>query len=98
MNARQKAKYYKRKYEELANMPLPKFKVENVPVDTLRSVREVPDVDIYGFDNIKQYIKNCMVRELTDHIDKYIIWTTYHLEHRGSCRFEAELSVVRRQG
>lgn len=96
MNARQKAKYYKRKYEELANMPLPIVKIENAPVETLRSVREVPDVEIFGFDNIEQHIKNCMVRELTEHLDKYIVWTTYHLEHRGSNRFEAELSVVRR--
>lgn len=35
MNARQKAKKYKRMYEELLNSPV-KFKVEEHKIDTLR--------------------------------------------------------------
>ena len=42
MNARQKAKFYKKKYEELANMPYPNVKVESVPVVELVSERIYP--------------------------------------------------------
>ena len=52
MNARQKAKFYKKKYEELANMPYPNVKVESVPVEELCFER------LYPFELVESYMND----------------------------------------
>ena len=79
MNARQKAKFYKKKYEELANMPYPNVKVESVPVVELVSERVYPaelvetiTPDICGFmesDYMRSHAMDDLVPALQDHVN-----------------------------
>ena len=97
MNARQKAKYYRRKYEELANMPLPKPTVTNYKVDTLQFQRLYPEYLIAKDrgDEIKNIITRDLVDYLVSQMDKYVTvktWFEPHLNHYG---FIGAVKVVR---
>lgn len=97
MNARQKAKYYKRKYEELKNMPLPKFTVNNYKVDTLEFQRLYPEALIVNGmeDEIKNIITRDLVNGLVLQMDKYVTVKTYFEPHWNHYRFVGEVKVVR---
>jgi len=97
MNARQKAKYYKRKYEELANMPLPKFTVNNYKVDTLRFQRLYPDALIVNGDENKiiDIITRDLANELVSQMDKYVIVKSCFEPHLNQYKFVGEIKVVR---
>ncbi len=99
MNARQKAKYYKRKCEEFANMPLPEFTVTNYKVDTLRVLRLYPEALIKGNeDRIKAILTRDLVNELVSQMNEYVtvkpIINCFE-PHLNYYRFEGELKVVR---
>ena len=75
MNARQKAKYYKRKYNELKDDPYrPRLEVRNIYTETLKVTKFYPD---YLFGDSQDLIKHELTRELSDKIEKYV-----HLETR----------------
>lgn len=97
MNARQKAKYYKRKYEELANMPLPKFTVTNYKVDTLRFQRLYPEYLIinYNENKIIDIIKRDLANELVSQMDKYAIVESYFEPHLNQYKFVGVVKGVR---
>ena len=97
MNARQKAKYYKRKYEELAKMPLPKFTVINYKIDTLRFQRLYPEALIVKGkeDMLTDIITRDLANELTSQMDKYVTVTTNFEPHINHYRVVGEIRVVR---
>ena len=96
MNARQKAKYYKRKYEELAKMPLPKFTVTNYKVDTLRLQRLYPEALIEkGKENtLTDIIIKDLANELASQIGRYVTVTANFEPHINYYRIVGEIRVV----
>ena len=73
MNARQKAKYYKRKCEQYENMPLPNVTIQNVYTETLKVAKFYPDC---FFNDVIKDNPNLMKHELTialsKEIEKYV--------------------------
>lgn len=96
MNARQKAKYYKRKYEEIAKMPLPKFTVTNYKVDTLRFEKLYPEALISNTNEeyISEKITKDLVFELAGQMDKYVTVKTNFEPHLNHFRVVGEIKVV----
>ena len=97
MNARQKAKYYKRKYEELAKMPLPKSTVINYKIDTLRFQRLYPEALIVkGEENtLTDIITKDLANELASQMGKYVTVTTNFEPHINHYRIVGEIRVIR---
>jgi len=96
MNARQKAKYYKRKYEELAKMPLPKVTVTNYKIDTLRFQRLYPEALIVkGEENkLTDIITKDLANELASQMGKYVTVTANFEPHINHYRIVGEIRVV----
>lgn len=96
MNARQKAKYYKRKYEEIANKPLPKFTVTPYRIDTLRFQRLYPEALIVEGeeDMIKDIVTRDLVNDLVSQMNKYVIVKTCFEPHLNKYRITGEIKVV----
>lgn len=95
MNARQKAKKYKRMYEELLKQPV-NFKVERHKIDTLKFKRHYPTKLIV--QDGSNYFRHCVVKDiaysLAESLDKYI---NYHIEFcpdRNEYCFVGEIKVV----
>ena len=99
MNARQKAKYYKRKYEELAKQPLlPELKVTNYKVDKLRFMRLYPEALINGNEQLLvDTITRDLAYELVRKIDKYVTVRTNFEPHLNQYKVLGELEVVSRE-
>jgi hypothetical protein len=100
MNARQKAKYYRRKYEELANMPLRKLTVTNHKVDSLKFQKSYPE-DLISMSKENE-IKNMVTRDLVDglvsQMDKYVTVKTWFEPCLNHHIFAGEVKVVRTKG
>lgn len=95
MNARQKAKYYKRKYEELANVKIPIFRVEQHKIDTLRFQRLYPEVLIAGREDVvADIISKDVGFEIASQIDKYVTVKTEFEPHLNQFRVVGEVKVV----
>lgn len=75
MNARQKAKRYKKAYEDLLKQPVRQYVVRN-PVDTLHFKKRYPMemVDCFSKEGFERRVKNDMKQELMDKIEPYIDW------------------------
>ena len=95
MNARQKAKYYKRKYERLLNMPV-RFNVVNHKIETIRFERFYPAALIVP--EHKAYVREAVVEDIAyyiaDNIDKYVMYRTDYMPHIDKYRLIGELMVV----
>jgi len=94
MNARQKAKKFKRMYEELLKQPVT-IKVEQHKIDTLRFERRYPKALVMS--NYNSYFQHCMAKDLAEKLDKYI---DYHMEfcpHTNEYRFVGEIKVVEKR-
>lgn len=65
MNARQAAKYYKRKYREFAEMPVPVCKMMPSEVVTLQNQRMLPHPEFVG------QVTKSMCSELADKLIEY---------------------------
>ena len=92
MNARQNAKLYKRKYEELLHMPLPKTRIENRKVDTLRYEKLISEDFI--FDNLKDsgigsYLLREMEDSLREEIRRHYNWHLVHIPEMSMFKFTA---------
>jgi hypothetical protein len=86
MNARQKAKYYKRKYEELQGEPYrPMLEVRNIYTETLKVAKFYPDC---LFVDNPSLIKHELTLALSDEIEKYV-----HLETRQYEGFPSGRSI-----
>lgn len=95
MNARQKAKKYKRMYEELLNKPV-KYKVEQHKIDTLRIKRYYPTKLV--MEEGSSYFRHCVVKDiaysLAQSLDKYINYYTEFCPHANEYCFVGEIKVV----
>lgn len=97
MNARQKAKYYKRKYESLLKEPV-RYKVETHPIDTLRFERYYPKALVMqGDDYIIDVLKRDLANGLVDKLNNYMDYKTEFCPHLNQYRFVGEFQVVRRK-
>lgn len=96
MNARQKAKYYKRKYEELANMPLPKFTVTNYKIDKLRFQRFYPELLIKSEDEqrMTDIITRDLAIEMASQLWKYVTVKSNYEPLLNQYKFIGEVEVV----
>lgn len=97
MNARQKAKKYKRMYEALLRQPV-QFKVEQHKIDTLRFIRFYPKE--LCTPEKSSYLREVIVRDiaqsLADSLDKYIEYDIEFCPHRNMYRVYGEIKVVDR--
>ena len=95
MNARQKAKRYKRMYEELLKQHV-EFKVERYRIDTVRFERRYPTVIITP-DKV-DYLKHCIVKDiaysLAKSLDKYIDYHTEFCPHTNEYCMRGEIKIV----
>lgn len=96
MNARQKAKHYKRMYEEFLHKPL-KLNVINHKVDTLRFSRLYPQSIITSSDEdiTTKILTRDLVNALVYQMDKYVTIKTEFLPNMHQYKFSAEVKVVR---
>lgn len=97
MNARQKAKKYKRMYEQLLNKPV-KYKVEQQKVDTLRFERFYPkELVVQPNDSyFQEVITRDIAKEMVNSLDKYMDYYTEFCPHINKYRFYGEIKFVRR--
>ena len=95
MNARQKAKKYKRMYEVLLNQPV-RFKKEQHKIDTLKFERFYPEALIVRENS--SYVREVIVKDiaqgLASSLDKYIFYHTEFCPHINKYRFYGEIKVV----
>ena len=98
MNARQKAKKYKRMYDELLRQPV-KYTVEQHKIDTVRFERRLPE-SLVTLGN-SDYLRHCIVKDiangLAEHLDKYITCYTEFCPHTNDYRICGEIKVVERK-
>ena len=95
MNARQKAKYYKRKYDELLKQPIP-FTVEQHKIDTIQFERFYPEALIVheNSDLLREIVVRDVAHALADKLDKYIEYRTIYEPHVGGYRFFGKVRVI----
>lgn len=97
MNARQKAKKYKRMYEALLNQPV-RFKVEQHKIDTLRFERFYPEALIIQENS--SYLQEIIVKDiaqgLVSSLDKYIDYNMEFCPHINKYRFYGEIKLIDR--
>lgn len=96
MNARQKAKYYKRKYEETKVKLVPKIMVSKYNIDTLKAKKLCPkdliennDENIY-VDIVTRALAQCLASQA----DKYMTITTNYEPSLRSYIVSGEIKVV----
>lgn len=73
MNARQKAKKYKKAYEDLVKQPVRHYVVTH-PVDTLHFKKRYPMEWAFNREAFENKVRNDMKKELMDKIEPYIYW------------------------
>ena len=97
MNARQKAKKYKRMYEALLNQSVP-FKVEQHKIDTLRVERFYPKALIIQENSnyLREVIVKDIAQDLASNLDKYMDYKTEFCPRINKYRFHGEIKVVDR--
>ena len=97
MNARQKAKKYKRMYEELLKQPV-EFKVEQYKIDTVRFERHYPTALVMRNNN--EYFRHCIIKDiahsLAERLDKYVDCYTEFCPHTNEYRICGEIKIVDR--
>lgn len=98
MNARQKAKHYKRLYSELLSRPMPKFSATNYRVDTLSFQRLYPDIFVpANEDELTDIIVRDLALELMSQLDKYVTVTTSREPYINRVKVIGEVMVVRKE-
>ena len=99
MNARQKAKYYKRKYEELARKPKPvQFHVEQHRIDTIRYTRLYDPWLAEKESYIKDILAKDLCFKLSEQLKDYVEINSCFEPHLNKIRFDAKVWVVRKEG
>ena len=78
MNARQKAKYYKRKYDEMSNMRIPLINVSPYKVDKINIEIELPiqEVEELGEKATIELMKHEFGSKIAEAIKDYIVIET----------------------
>lgn len=107
MNARQKAKRFKRLYEELSKQPLPVIFKEPPHIDTLRIERTYPgelitntrfmqeDISAIATPNATGYVLKDIAFGLAEGLGKYIVYRTDYDPEMNVYRVCGEIKVVR---
>lgn len=95
MNARQKAKYYKRKYEQLAKKPV-QFKVERYAVDTLRYARFIPEPLGHNTNYIHDVLAKDLSFKIAEQLKDYVEYTFEFEPHLNQYKLDAQVRVVRK--
>lgn len=101
MNARQKAKKYKKMYEDFLKckksliQPV-KYEVNQCKIDTLRCERFYPEALIAQEDSnsLRKVIIKDIAQTLANSLDKYINYYTEFCPHKNEYRFRGEIKVV----
>lgn len=104
MNARQKAKYYKKKYEELVKLYAPTKVdhyfdyVKTLNVDTLVTKRTVPDNKLWN-KNVRESVEKQMAEEIINELkrgyDGFMNFETDYDSFKNCHVVEARLRVLR---
>lgn len=98
MNARQKAKRYKRMYKELVNKPV-KITVEQHKIDRIRLKRLYPKHLV--IDENSSYFKEVILKDialdLVKSLDKYVDYHTEFCPHTNEYLFVGEIKVVEKE-
>lgn len=96
MNARQKAKRYKQKYEELLKRPI-QFKVEQHKIDRIKFARRYPKVLVQ--EAPRDYLKSTLTKdiafELARNLTAYVNYRVEDYPFDDEYRVIAEVGVVR---
>ncbi len=97
MNARQKAKYYKKKYEELANTPIiPKEYIHKYSVDTLRMKSCYPDTAaVRDHEYIQKIIRKDFALHIEKKLDKYMEYRVEYDPEINHFLVDCQMKVVR---
>lgn len=101
MNARQKAKKYKRMYEALLNQPV-EFKVEQYKIDTLRFEKFYPEELVKENSNaLREIVINDIAQGLAqgliDRFDNYIDYFTEYCPYVMKYHFCGDIKVVNKK-
>lgn len=99
MNARQKAKKYKRMYEKLLNQPV-KFNMEQSNIRTLKFERFYPKalvVDEYS-SYFRKVIAKDIAYDIASKLEKYIDYNIEFCPHVNSYRFSGKIKIVENGG
>jgi len=85
MNARQKAKYWKKRYQQLVNTPLPKVVEVNREVVPLKFKREYPAyaVCLYTDEVFDEIVKRDISDYLAEHLLEFVDYSTHYNPERG---------------
>ena len=95
MNARQKAKYYKRKYEELANCPIiPQVYTHSHHIDTLKFERFFPD-ELIRNEHFEEIVVKDLANYIAEDLEKYVVYKTYFEPYLNKVKVTGEIRVVR---
>lgn len=96
MNARQKAKYYKRKYEQIANQSMESLvkEVRRCDVDTIELNRLYSDREMEN-DFIQSTVKRDLALEIAKQMDRYVEYRTNYLPEIQKYRLIARVRIVR---
>lgn len=107
MNARQKAKRYKRLYESLLpKMPVKvKLEIDQHKIDTIRFEHYYPRELILGNWNNDRYLREVVIRSiadgfancLTDNLDKYVNYYVEYFSDLDKYHFIGEIKVIERE-
>lgn len=97
MNARQKAKRYKKAYEDLLKQPVRHYVVTH-PVDTLHFKKRYPleMVNCFSKEGFERRVKNDMKQGLMDKIDPYIDWRVSEDIENDCYLLDFQIKVVSR--
>ena len=97
MNARQKAKYYKRKYEELASCPIiPQVYTYTHHIDTLKFEKYYPDtVAIGNEEHFKRIAISDFTKYITERLEDYTVFRMDYNPEFYQHRVIGEIKVVR---
>ena len=97
MNARQKAKKYKRMYEELLNQPAHViFETEQHSIDTLKFERFYDSTLLMEEDiiNMREIIARDLAQSIANNLDKYIDYGTEFCQYMNEYRLYGEIKIV----
>lgn len=93
MNARQKAKFFKRKYEQLKNVYVPQPLEIRYKVDSVRFTKAYPGKLVIE-NQFPDIIKNDIVRGLTEQLNDYVEYKTWEDPITNTVKIEAAIKVV----
>lgn len=98
MNARQKAKYWKRKYQELANQSVNINYVSNYRIETLCCTRVVDDRtrvrQIMTNSGIQKVILDEVINGVAEEAKRFVDITTERDIYNGGMRITGRLSIA----